>query len=84
MFGFFGLIMWIVVGGVAGFIAERILGEDHSILINVGLGIAGSILINLILWLLGYTGGNILGQLVTGVLGAIVLVLGYREYKRRN
>ncbi|MCB9993806.1 MAG: GlsB/YeaQ/YmgE family stress response membrane protein [Hyphomicrobiaceae bacterium] len=79
-----GFIVWIVVGGVAGFIAERLLGEDHTIVMNVGLGIAGSIVVNALLWLLGYSGGNLLGQLVTGVVGAIALVLGYREYKRRS
>ncbi|MCB1516040.1 MAG: GlsB/YeaQ/YmgE family stress response membrane protein [Hyphomicrobiaceae bacterium] len=80
----FGFILWIVVGGVAGFIAERLLGEDHTIVMNVALGIGGSVVVNVVLWLLGYSGGNLLGQLVTGVVGAIALVLGYREYKRRS
>lgn len=80
----FGFLIWIIVGGVAGYIAERVLKEDHSLLLNVGLGVAGSFAINIVLWVLGYSGGNILGQLVTGVIGAIALVLGYREYKRQN
>jgi uncharacterized membrane protein YeaQ/YmgE (transglycosylase-associated protein family) len=80
-----GFILWIVVGGVAGYIAERVMGEEHSLLVNVGLGIAGAFLINtiisLVLWL---PGGELIAQLVTGVVGACLLVWGYREYKKRG
>lgn len=80
-----GFIVWIVVGGVAGYIAERVMDEEHNLLVNVGLGIAGSFVINLFITLvLSLPGGQLIAQLVTGVIGACLLVWGYREYKRRG
>lgn len=80
-----GLILWIIVGGVAGYVAERLMGANHNLLTNIGLGIGGSFVANIVLSLLGYGGdGNLLGQLITGIIGACVLIWGYREYRRRQ
>ena len=80
-----GFLLWIVVGGVAGYIAERLMGEEHNLVVNVLLGIAGAFIINIVLsavlWL---PGGAMIAQLVTGVIGACLLIWGYREYQRRQ
>jgi uncharacterized membrane protein YeaQ/YmgE (transglycosylase-associated protein family) len=41
-----GIIAWIVLGLVAGFIAEKLLGgrEKHGLIITILLGIAGALL----------------------------------------
>lgn len=81
----FGLILWVVVGGVSGYIAEKLMGEDHTLVVNVALGIAGAFIINILLAVvLGLTGGNLIAQLISGVVGACVLIWGYREYKKRR
>lgn len=78
-------LMWIIIGGLAGYIAERIMGADHSLLVNVLLGIVGSFVVNIILFVfLGLGGGNWLAQLVTGTIGASLLIWAYRAYKTRN
>lgn len=80
-----GLIISLVIGGVAGYLAERIMKEDHPIWLNVVLGVAGAFLFNIILGILGFWGGgNIIGQLVFGVAGACILIFGYREYEKRK
>jgi len=80
-----GFILWIVVGGLAGYLAGRAMGKDFSIPVNIGLGIAGSFVGNIVLWFLGYSGdGNLLGQLIMGVIGACVLIWGYSEYRKRQ
>lgn len=80
-----GFLLWLIVGGLAGYIAERLMGGDHSILVNIGLGVAGSFLVNIVLaTFLGMTGGNLLAQLVTGVIGASFLIWAYRAYRRRR
>lgn len=80
-----GFLLWIIVGGLAGYIAERLMGEDHSLVMNVALGIAGSFIVNIVLAIfMGMTGGNLLAQLVTGVIGASLLIWGYRIYKSRS
>ncbi len=53
-----GWILTIIVGGLAGWIAEKVMKFDTGLLANIGLGIAGSIVGNLLL------GGMIGGSLI--------------------
>ena len=46
-------IAWIIIGGLAGWIAERVSGSDHGLLTNIVLGIVGATVGN---WLLGLAG----------------------------
>lgn len=80
-----GFILWLVVGGIAGYVAERVMNEDHPIYINVALGIAGSAVINLVIMVVHtLPGGDLAAQLVTGIIGACALIFGYREYQKRR
>ena len=80
-----GFLIAIVVGGVAGYIAERIMKADHPIWLNIVLGIVGAFVFNLILSVLGFGGAtNIIGQLIAGILGACLLIWGFREYEKRR
>jgi len=79
-----GLIMTIIVGGLAGFIAEKIMNANHGLLINIGLGIGGAIVLNFLLGaVLNVHFGGLIGQLITAVAGACGLIFGYRAIKRR-
>lgn len=80
-----GFIIAIVIGGVAGYIADRIMKAGHPIWLNVVLGITGAFVFNLILWVLGFGGAtNIVGQLIAGIAGACLLIWGFREYEKRR
>jgi uncharacterized membrane protein YeaQ/YmgE (transglycosylase-associated protein family) len=79
----FGWIMSIVVGGLAGWIAEKVMKFDTGLLMNIVLGIAGAIVGNLLLGLFGVGLTGIVGQLIAAVLGACVLVYIYRMIKTR-
>ena len=79
-----GIIMTIIVGGLAGFVAEKIMKANHGLLMNIGMGIAGAIVLNYILSLvLGATFNSLIGQLITAVAGACGLIYGYRMIKSR-
>ena len=39
------LIAWLVVGILAGWLAERITGRDHGLLTNLIVGVAGALVI---------------------------------------
>lgn len=81
----FGFILALIVGGVAGFIASRLMDADYGLVMTIVLGIAGAFVFNLVFGLIfGIGGGNLLWQLLAGVVGASALIWGYREYKRRN
>lgn len=78
-----GWIGAIIVGGIAGWIAEKVMGSSHGIILNIVLGIVGAIVANwLFLTVLGSTLGGVLGQLVVAVIGACILIAGARMIRR--
>ncbi len=81
----FGWIMTIVIGGLAGWIAEKVMKADHGLVTNILLGIAGAVILNAILiGLLGSTLGGFIGQLVVAIIGACVLIYGWRMIRSRR
>ena len=73
----------IIVGALAGWIAEKIMKTDHSLMLNIVLGIVGAILLNAILvFLLGASLGGWIGQLIVGVIGACLLIAIGRMLRR--
>lgn len=79
-----GWILTIIIGGVAGFIAEKIMKAEHGLLTNIVLGIVGALVLNAILFLiLDTTLGGIFGQLIIAIIGACILIWGYRMVKSR-
>ncbi len=74
-----GIIAWIIIGGLAGWIASKIMGTDarQGLLLNIIVGIAGGLLGG---WLLGSLfGNNPMGDgwivsLLTAILGAVILL----------
>jgi len=66
----------LLIGALAGWLAGNLMrGGGFGILLNIILGIVGSIVGN---WLLGYLGVSIasgwIGDLITGAIGASVLL----------
>lgn len=80
-----GFILALIIGGVAGFIASRLMNADFGMVLTIVLGVVGAFVFNLVFGLVfGIGGGNLLWQLLAGVLGACALIWGYRQYKSRN
>ena len=79
----FGLIMTIILGALAGWIAEKVMKFDTGLIMNIVLGIAGAILGNFILGALGISFGGLIGQLIVAVAGACLLIFAYRAIKSR-
>ncbi len=80
-----GLISWIILGLIAGWIAHRLVGaRGQGVLMNTILGVVGAVVGGEIMTLLGrqeVTGVNIYSMAVA-VLGAIV-VLAVVQFARR-
>lgn len=78
-----GWLAAIIVGALAGWIAEKIMKSDHSLILNIILGIIGALVMNfLLVTLLGATLGGWIGQLIVGVLGACILIALGRMLRR--
>jgi uncharacterized membrane protein YeaQ/YmgE (transglycosylase-associated protein family) len=75
----FGWIMTIIIGGLAGWIAEKIMKSDMGLIGNIILGILGAVILNAILvGLFGSTLGGFWGQLIVAVIGACIVIFGWR------
>lgn len=73
-----GFLAWIVIGGVAGWIASKIMKTDAQmgIVLNIVVGIIGGLLGGFLLGLLGVNvgGGGWIFSLLTAIGGAVVLL----------
>jgi uncharacterized membrane protein YeaQ/YmgE (transglycosylase-associated protein family) len=83
-----GIIAWIVLGLLAGIIAKFLMpGDDPGgIIVTILLGIAGAFVGGFIAGQLGYGGinGFTWHSLLLAVLGAVLLLFGYRMLRRRG
>ena len=70
-----GWIMAIIIGALAGWIAEKIMKSEQGLVMNIILGIVGAVIGNFILMLVfGAAMGGIVGQLIVAVVGACLLI----------
>lgn len=68
-------ILYICVGILAGFIAGKIMrGGGFGMLINLLLGMCGGFLGGWVFSLFGLSTTNIIGNLITSVIGAVIIL----------
>lgn len=79
--GFLGLL---VIGFLAGYIAERAMNRDHGLLTNVLVGIAGSFVGGTLAGVLGIAFYGFLGNLVIATLGAILILWLFGRFQQRR
>lgn len=78
-----GWIAAIIIGGLAGWLAEMFMKSNMGIFMNIILGIVGAALLNFILASLlnvGYTGW--IAYLIIGFVGACILIALGRMLRR--
>lgn len=69
-----GWFSFLIIGLLAGWIAEKVMSRDHGLLMNLIVGVIGAYLGAFLFSLLGVTAGGFLGALVVAVIGAVVLL----------
>ena len=78
-----GLIMTVVIGGVAGWLAGNILkGGGFGLLLNIILGVVGAFVGNYAFGALGIAAGGWVGQLVAATVGALILLFLVGLFKK--
>lgn len=77
-------LLWtIIIGILAGFIAGKIVkGHGMGTLMDLLVGIVGSVLGGWIFTLLGLAAYGLIGQLVMATVGAVVLLLIVRAIRK--
>lgn len=78
--GFFSMI---VIGIIAGWIAERITESDHGLLTNLLIGIAGAFVGGELAALLNIEVFGFFRTLIAAVIGAIILLWAWRALRAR-
>jgi uncharacterized membrane protein YeaQ/YmgE (transglycosylase-associated protein family) len=80
-----GFIGAIIIGGIAGWIAERVTNSRMGLIANILLGIIGALFLNAVLRLLNLVPPEgWLAQLVVAAVGAILLIWLWRALRGRR
>jgi uncharacterized membrane protein YeaQ/YmgE (transglycosylase-associated protein family) len=79
-----GIILWIIFGALAGWIASAIMKSNDGVLMDIVIGIVGAILGGWIMSFFGQGGvsGFNLYSLLVAILGAVVLIWIVRAIRR--
>ncbi|HWR55493.1 MAG TPA: GlsB/YeaQ/YmgE family stress response membrane protein [Negativicutes bacterium] len=83
-----GIISWIIIGALAGWIASMITGknEEMGAVANIVVGIVGGFIGGLVMNLLGGSGvtGFNIWSLLVAVLGSVILLWIINAIKRKK
>ena len=69
-----GWIAAIIIGGIAGWLAERFMKSNMGLLMNIVLGMVGAAVADAILSAFGIVLGGWVGYLIAGFIGACFLI----------
>jgi uncharacterized membrane protein YeaQ/YmgE (transglycosylase-associated protein family) len=79
-----GWIAAIIIGGIAGWLAEQFMKSQMGMLMNIILGIIGAAVAG---WLFGLIGVSLgpgwIGYLIAGFIGAVILIFVGRAIRQR-
>ena len=78
-----GWIAAIIVGGVAGWLAELFMKSQMGLVMNIVLGIIGAVVASWLFSMLGVSlGGGWIGYLIAGFIGACILIFAARAIRQ--
>ena len=77
----FDLIMFLIIGLVAGAIASFYMGRQQELVPNLLIGIVGAFLGGFIAKLLGLTAYNVIGEVVVATAGAIICLFVWQRIR---
>ena len=79
-----GFIGWIIVGGLAGWAAEKFMKANHGIMTNIFVGILGGVVGGWVFGLLGIAFDGWIGSLITAAVGACIIIWIYRAIRNKE
>ncbi|MCM5552491.1 GlsB/YeaQ/YmgE family stress response membrane protein [Pleomorphomonas sp. NRK KF1] len=77
-----GIIGTIIIGLLAGWLAERFTRSDHGLLTNLILGVVGAVAFGWAAGQLGFFPRGWIANLIGGTIGAVVIISLYRQFRR--
>ena len=81
-----GLIFWIIVGAIAGFLAEKIMKADMGLGMNIVVGIVGALIGGFIVDNLTPfdDDGGLIWSILVATLGAVLLLWVVNKFRERS
>jgi len=77
------IVIWLVIGLIAGFLASHVMGGGHGILFDIIIGLAGAVIGGLLLGaVFGYEANGFISQVIVAFLGAAALLAVLRIVER--
>lgn len=76
-------IGFIIIGIIAGWLAEKLMKRNHGLLTNLLVGVVGAFLGGFIARALGIGFGGFIGSLIIATLGAVLLLFLLGLIRRR-
>ncbi|MEP1740521.1 MAG: GlsB/YeaQ/YmgE family stress response membrane protein [Kangiellaceae bacterium] len=78
-----GLIIFLAIGAVAGWLAGTIMkGGGFGLIGNIVVGIVGAVVGGFVFGFLGISTGGLIGSIITATVGAVVLLAIVRVIKK--
>ena len=78
-----GILGFILIGILAGWIAERVMKRNHGLITNLAVGVVGALLGGFLAGMLGLGASGLIGSLIVATLGAILLLFIVSMVRRR-
>ena len=80
-----GIIVWIIIGAIAGFVASKVLtGKGMGLLWDIVVGILGAFLGGWLAGLAGISVTNIFMEIIVAFVGAMILLVAFRALTHRG
>lgn len=69
-----GWLAFLLIGLIAGFIAEKVMKRNHGLIKNLVVGVIGAVVGGFLAQLVGITYAGFVGTLIVATVGAIVVL----------
>ncbi len=77
-----GVVVWILIGLIAGWLASKIIGAPSGLVRNLIVGLIGSLVGGFLFAKLGlHVVPDFRGELITAVIGAVVFLFVWRAIR---
>jgi len=76
-----GWIAAIIIGGIAGWLAEQFMKSQMGLVMNIVLGIVGAAMASWLFSMVGVTFAGWIGYLIAGFIGACILIFIVRAIR---
>ena len=70
----FGLIIGQLIGGIAGWLAGKVMNSEGGMMRNIILGIVGGIVGNAVLGMIGIHGSGFIGKIIVALVGSCIVI----------